>query len=271
MNKKFMRVISLILSVMMIFACAVTASADDGAAPAEKIEVEIRVEGVSKTLAEKEVKVDKLSTLKAAIDAAGLDVVYAEDGITIKSVKGESEVTTSKWQYAINGVIRTDKLTACVLEKDSEVILYNATEDAVIPSFDATDVAVGGVVVFNGTDKAGNVAPIKGATVKWEKGLSFSEYVTDSKGRILISDAAELYAGDHDVEIMKTNAYDVPEIVRMDDMEVEVPELEDVTSETKTFFEEAYDFLYSILKGVVEVWVFYINAIIGLFGGQPIA
>ncbi|MBR3589086.1 MAG: hypothetical protein IKL16_05940 [Clostridia bacterium] len=274
MNKKFTRVISAILSVMMIFACAVTASAEEGTtpAPAAKIEVEIRVEGLSKTLAEKEIEVDKLSTLKAAIDAAALDVVYAEDGLTIKSVKGEAEVTTSKWQYAVNGVIRTDKLNACVLENDAEVILYNATEDAVIPSFDATDVATGGVVVFNGTDKAGNVAPIKGATVTWQTSLlSSSTYTTDSKGRILISDTAELYEGEHDVSIMKTNAYDVPEIVRMDDMEVNVPKLENVGSgENKTLFEEIYDFFYSILKGVVEVWGFYINAILGLFGLPPI-
>lgn len=274
MNKKFTCVISLILSVMMIFACAVTASAEEVTTPAPeaKIEVEIRVEGLSKTLAETEVKVDKLSTLKAAIDAAKLDVVYAEDGLTIKSVKGEAEVVTSKWQYAVNGVIRTDKLNACVFEKDAEVILYNATEDAVIPSFDATDVATGGVVVFNGTDKNGNVAPIKGATVTWQASLlSSSTYTTDSKGRILISNTAELYEGDHDVSIMKTNAYDVPEIVRMDDMEVEVPKLENSgNSGPKTLFEEIYDFFYSILKGVVEVWGFYINAILGLFGLPPI-
>lgn len=270
MNKKLTRVISVILSAMMIFACAATASAEEGtaSAPVTKVEVEIRVEGLSKTLAETEVEVDRLSTLKAAIDAAKLDVLYAEDGLTIKSVKGEAEATTSKWQYAVNGVIRTDKLNACVLEKDSEVILYNATEDAVIPSFDATDVATGGVVVFNGTDKNGNVAPISGATVTWQTSLlSSSTYTTDSKGRILIADASELYAGEHDVTIMKTNAYEVPEIVRMDDMEIVVPELEDTGSSTsKTLFEEIYDFFASILDGVLDVWSFYINAILGLFG-----
>lgn len=272
MNKKFIRILSVMLSVMMIFACSVTASADAGETPpaADKVEVEIRVEGISKTLAEKEVKVDKLSTLKAAIDAAGLDVVYEADNVTIKSVKGEAEVSTSDWQYAVNGVIKTDKLNAVVIEKDTEVILYNATADAVIPSFDAKDVAEGGVVIFNGTDKAGNVAPIKGATVKWETKSGSSTYTTDSKGRILIADQAELYEGDHDVEIMKTNSHDVPEIVRMDDMEVNVPKLGAVDNTATSIFEEAYDFIFSILKGVVEVWMFYINAIIALFNGENI-
>ena len=47
-----------------------------------------------------------------------------------------------------------------------------------------------------------------------------------------------------------------------------VEELEDVQKEEKSFFDQIYDFFYSILKGVVEVWGFYINAILGLFGIQ---
>ena len=278
MNKKFIRVLSFVLSVMMLFACVITASADEGTTTTQQINVVIKVEGLSKNLAEKEFKVNKLSTVKAVIDAAGIDVVYAEDGITIKSVKGEGEIKTSKWQYAVDKVIQTAKINACVLEKDAEIILYNATEDAVIPSFDATDVATGGIVVFTGTDKAGNKSAITGATVKWqsEKGITglispkFSEYTTDSKGRIIISDVAELYEGKHAVEIMKTNAYDVPEVVRVGTIEVEVPKLDSTEVQNKTLFEEIYDMLYSILKGVIEVWSFYINAIIGLFGGQPL-
>ena len=269
MNKKFTRVISLILSVMMIFACAVTAGAEEAATPSSKIDVSIRVEGCEKNLDNKHFSVEKLTTLKAAIDAAGLEIVYAEDGLTIKSVKGEAEKTTSKWQYAVNGVIVKDKLNAFVLKENSEIILYNATEDAVIPMADATDAATGGVVTFYSVDSDGKKTGIAGATVKWEKGKTllgvseFSEYKTDAKGRILISDAAELRSGDHAVEIIKTNAYDGPEVVRMSNMKVNVPELENL-------FEEIYDFLYTILKGVVEVWGFYINAILGLFGLPPI-
>ena len=272
MNKKFIRILSAVLSVIMLFACAVTASADAGETPpaTSKVKVEIRVEGLSKTLAEKEITVDKLSTLKAAIDAAGLDVVYEADNVTIKSVKGESEVTSSDWQYAVDGVIKTNKLNELVIQDNIEVIIYNATTDAVIPSFDAKDVAEGGVVIFNGTDKSGNKAPIKGATVKWETKSGFSTYTTDSKGRILIADVAELYEGDHDVEIMKVNSNDVPEIVRMDDMEVNVPKLGAVDNSTTSIFEEIYDFIFSILKGVIEVWAFYLNAIIGFFQGEPL-
>ena len=277
MNKKFIRVLSFMLSVMMLFACVITASADE-ATTVQQVNVVIKVEGLSKNLTEKNIKVDKLSTVKAAIDAAGIDVVYAEDGITIKSVKGEGEIKTSKWQYAVDKVIQTAKINAYVLDKDAEIILYNATEDAVIPSFDATDVATGGIVVFTGTDKAGNKSVISGATVKWQssKGLTgllspeFTEYTTDSKGRIIISDVEELYEGKHAVEIMKTNAYDVPEVVRVGTIEVEVPKLDSTEVQNKTLFEEIYDMLYSILKGVLEVWSFYINAIIGLFGGEPL-
>jgi autonomous glycyl radical cofactor GrcA len=93
MNKKFIRLMSVILSVMVLFSCAVSASAEEGTepAPAEKIDVTVRVEGVDKNLADKEIIVDKNSTVKAVIDAASLDVLYAEDGVTIKSVKGGFE------------------------------------------------------------------------------------------------------------------------------------------------------------------------------------
>ncbi len=277
MNKKFIRVISLILSVMMIFACAVTASADDSTTAAEKIKVTIRVEGVKKNLAKEEINVEKLSTVKDAIDAAKLDVVYAEDGTTITSVKGEETVKTSKWQYAVNNVIVKDKVNACVLKENAEIILYNATEDAVIPLVNAEDAATGGVVTFYSKDKDGKEIGISGATIKWEKGKNllgiseFAEYTTDSKGRILISDATQLGSGDHAVEITKTNAYDVPEIVRMENFKAVVPSLDAVEGgETKTLFEEIYDFLYSILKGVLEVWSFYLNAIVGILGGGPL-
>ncbi len=273
MNKNFVRLISVLLSVMMFFTCAVATSAEEGTAPApqEKIEVSIRVEGLTKTLADKEVVIDKLSTVKAVIDAAGIDVVYAEDLITIKSVKGEAEVATSKWQYAVDGAIKTAAINAYALDKDAEIVLFNATEDAVMPSIVADEIAVSGVIQFNGTDKNGVTAPISGATIKWETKSGNATYTTDKAGKVYLTQA-ELSKGDHTVEISKLNVYDVPEVVRFDaGTEIEVPEVEDTVNAPKTLFEEIYDLLYSILKGVVEVWKFYINAIIGLFGGAPIA
>ena len=69
MNKKFIRIMSVLLSVMVLFSCAISASA------AEKINVTVRVEGISKNLADKELVVDKNSTVKEVIDAAMLDVL----------------------------------------------------------------------------------------------------------------------------------------------------------------------------------------------------
>ncbi len=270
MNKKFVRLVSVLLSVMVLFACAFTVSAEEGTtpAPAEKIDVTIRVEGLSKTLADKEIVVDKSSTVKAVIDAANIDVVYAEDSLTIKSVKGESTVTSSQWQYAVDGAIKMDAIDTYKLEDDAEIVLFNASTDAVMPSYNADEVAISGVITFTGTDKAGVVAPISGLTVKWETKSGDIKYTTDADGKIYLAQDA-LNAGKHTVEISKVNAYSVPTVVRFNaGTEIEVPELEDVEKEVKTLFEQIYDFLYSIFKGFVEVWSFYINAIVGLFGGK---
>ncbi len=268
MNKKFIRLMSVLLSVMVLFSCAVSASAEEGAepAPAEKIDVTVRVEGIDKNLADKEIIVDKLSTVKAVIDAANIDVLYAEDGVTIKSVKGEGEKITSKWQYAVDGVIKTAAVDTCVLEDDAEIILFNATENAVIPSINAEDIELSGVITFTGLDKNGVSAPIAGATITWEVGFGTKTYTTDKDGKIYLT-PDELKKGDHTVEISKVNEYKVPEVVRFNaGEEVEVEEYKGENKPSKTLFEEVYDFLYSILKGVVEVWTFYINTFLGLFG-----
>ena len=78
MNKKFIRLMSVLLSVMVLFTCAISASA------AEKIDVTVRVEGIDKNLADKELIVDKSSTVKDVIDAAGLGLGINNNLIGIK-------------------------------------------------------------------------------------------------------------------------------------------------------------------------------------------
>lgn len=262
MNKKFIRVISLLLSVMVLFTCAISVSAEE---TTEKIEVSIRVEGIEKTLANKEVKVDKDSTLKDVLETAALDVTYTAEG-QIASVKGEAVKTSSQWQYAVDGAIRSEDVAAYKLTADADVVVFNATQDAVIPSFSADEIELSGVITFVGTNRAGVKAPIIDAEVKWETKSGFSTYTTDKDGKIYLSQDV-LTKGDHTVEIMKKNAYGVPQIVRFDaGTEIEVEEVEANKKENLTMFEEIYNFFYSIFKGVVEVWSFYINAILGLFG-----
>lgn len=268
MNKKIIRLISILLSALVLFSCVITVSAEEAEAPApaEKIKVEIRVEGVEKTLADKEIKVDASSTIKDILEAAALDVTYTADG-AIASVKGENTVTTSVWQYAVDGAIKSEAVSSCKVEKDAEIIVFNATADAVIPSFDAEEIALSGVITFVGTDKSGTKAPIVNATVKWEVDSAFVSYTTDKNGRVYLAKDVLTTNEDHTIEIIKKNAYGVPMVVRFDaGTEVSVEELEDNAGEVKTLFEEIYDFFYSIFKGIVEVWGFYINAILGLFG-----
>lgn len=216
MNKKFIRLVSIMLSVMVLFSCMLTVSAEEGEAaePVEKIKVSIRVEGLEKTLADKEISVDKGSTVQSILDTAALDVTYTAEG-AVASVKGESTVTSSQWQYAVDGAIKTDAVSAYIVENDAGIILFNATQDAVIPSFDAEEVEISGVIKFEGTDKTGAKAPIANATVKWETKSGYVTYTTDKDGKIYLPQDV-LTKGDHTVEISKTNAYGVPMVVRFD-------------------------------------------------------
>ena len=270
MNKKFARVLSFILSVMMIFSCAIVASAD-GAPIDERITVTVRVEGLTKQLDKKTVVTDKSSTVKSIIDAAEVNVVYEMNSVTdIYAVKGETEATYSEWQYAVNGAIKTDAIDALRIDESCEIVLYNASPDAVFPTVDAEEVELSGVITFTGKDKDGVVAPIKDLKVQLETKSGDKVFTTDKSGKIYLSEEDLQKSGtsySHDIAISKTNDYNVPVVVRLDkNAEVEIPEYNGTSQSDRTLFEQVYDFLYEILKGVIDVWVFYLSAIGGLFG-----
>lgn len=266
MNKKFMRIISVILSVMMIFSCVITASAEETPST-ERIKVTVRVEGLSKQLAKVTVFADKSSTVKEIVDAASVKAVY-DDSLDIVSVKDEAEKSTSQWQYAVNGAIKTAAIDTVTIEGDAEIVLFNATSDAVMPSINAEDVELTGVITITGTDKNGASAPVADATVTWKINTTVKSFVTDAAGKIYLAEA-DITSGKHDITVSKVNQYNVPVVVRLDEgAEVDVPEFEEGEVTEKTLFEQVYDFLYSIFKGIIEVWVFYITAIGGLFGGE---
>lgn len=264
MNKKFLKVISLILSVMMILGCAITASADEGAP--ETIEVQIRVEGLSSQLLNRKVTARKSSTVKAIIDEAVIGVTYKTDSTEISSVMTEYSVTASKWQFAVDGVIKAESVDAVTVEKDCEIVLFNASPDAVMPSFDASEAASTGRILFEGTDKNGVKAPIADATVNWETSSGEETYKTDAKGYIYLP-AEVVTKGNHDVSIQKLNANNVPEVVRFDKgTQIEITELGEAVDNSKSVFVQIYEFIYDILKGVIEVWIFYFGEIAKLFG-----
>lgn len=267
MNKKFLKVISFILSVMMIFSCAIVASAEgDAPVVTERIRVRIRVEGLTSQLASKDVYVNKSSTVKAVIDGAGLDVFYAPDSLVINSVKSELAVTASKWQYAVDGAIRKEAIDAYTLDKNCEIVLFNASENAVMPSIVADDVASSGVLKINGTDKNGVVAPIADAEITWETKTGDKTFTTDAKGQIYLAED-DVTKGKHDVQIKKCDANNVPVVVRFDKgAELEVTDSVEAPIGGTSIFMQVYNFIYDILKGVIEVWAFYLSEIGKLLG-----
>ena len=266
MNKKFISILSLILSVMMVFSCAVVASAEGDEAVKEKISVTVRVEGLSKQIAKKTISVDASSTVKFIIDSANLDVVYETDSLKIKSVKTEAAVTGSEWQYAVNGVIRTEAIDSLVVAENSEIVLFNASTNAVFPKVNTDEIELLGVMTFIGTDKNGVQAPIADAAIKWEVDYAMNSYTTDKDGKIFLTQD-ELESGKHSIEISKLDEHNIPVVVRFDkNAEIDVPKFEAADKDGMSFFEQVYDFLYSILKGVIEVWAFYLGAIAKLFG-----
>ncbi len=256
MNKKLVKVLSVVLAVICMFSFAVT-----GFAAEDSYKVSIRVEGLEKQLAKKTYNAGANSTIKEIILACGIDAVLTDDGLSIKSVKGEETKAASKWQYAVDGKIETAAISDYIVEKNIELVVFNATEDAVMPSFNAEDIATGGIIEFIGLDKNGTEAPIAGATIVWEVKDSTQNFKTDEKGKIYLPvDALE--KGDHDIQISKVNADEIPTVVRFDnDMEIEVPEVETGSDGQTSFFDQIYNFFVSIFRGVVEVWGFYITEI----------
>ncbi len=270
MNKKFVKFLSLVLTVMVLFTCFITASATDEETPApeEKITVSLRVEGLTENLANKTVKVTKSSTVKEVLLSANISIEIAEDGKTITSILREGTVLGSVWQYAVDGVIKTEAIDTATIENDAKLVVFNAAENAVMPSFKADEIALSGVIEFIGTDKNGTTAPIANAKVSWETKSGDAMYTTDAAGKVYLSQDV-LSEGKHTLKISAVNDNNIPTVVRLEAGSfVDVPEVEGKDDEFQTFFEKAYNFLYSILKGVVEVWAFYISSIVGLFKGS---
>lgn len=265
MNKKIIKILSIVLSFIMLFGTALTVGAEgETPAPTEKVTVRIRVEGLSKNLTEKVLTFDKNITLKDLILNANLNAVISDDGKSINSVMLEGASTLgSVWGYAVDGVIGKETVDNYIVTKDINLVLYNATPDAVMPEVKYDEVETTGVVEFIGTDKDGNKAPIANASIIWN-GEARAEK-TDSDGKIYLG-KDEIKKGDYSVQISCVNENNIPKVVRFDkNAEVEIDDVKDKDSSDKNIFERAYDFLYSILKGVIEVWAFYIKALIGLF------
>ncbi len=256
MNKKILRIMSVILSVVMLFGCAVTASAASS-------KITVRVEGLNEYIDSDDQYITSEKTLREVLKAAEVDVVFAEGSDVILSVEGEEATEHSKWQVAVNGAIVNFDIDEYVIDSDSLVVLFNAAEDAVMPQIDDSELSSAGILVFNGIDKNGDTAPIGNLKVVWD---DVKTYTTDKDGKIYISENY-LAEGEHKIAISKVNGNKVSVIVRLDpDATVEVEAIEGTDKEETSTFDEIYSFFYDIFKGIVDVWVFFLSAIGGLLG-----
>lgn len=259
MNKKLVRVLSVVLSVVMLFSFAVVAGAKDTKA---RSKVVVRAEGITKYLDSDYMYISGATSLKEILEEIDLDVVFAEDSDAIISVENEEATEFSKWQVAVDGAIVTADFDEYIINEDSNVVVYNAAEDAVVPQIDDSELASTGVLVFNGIDKNGNSAPISGLKVVWDG----KNYTTDKDGKIYLS-LEQLEKGDHEVSISKVNSNKVPSVIRLaPETTIEVGEIETGNNGELSTFDEIYNFFYDIFKGIIDVWVFYLTEIGKLLG-----
>ncbi len=257
MNNKLVRVLSIVLSVVMLCSFAVVASAKDTKATGL---VPVIVEGLSETLEQDTRLLTSEKSLRAFLESLDY-VVFAEGSDAIVSVKDELATENSKWQVAVNDVIVTSAFSDFVVDGDDKVVIFNAAEDAVIVSFDKTELESAGILVFNGTDKNGNTAPVAGLKVVWDD----KNFTTDKDGKIYLS-KDNLEAGAHTVSVSKLNANKVPAVVRITADAIYVEEVEAEEKEEITKFDEIYKFFYDIFQGFVDVFMFFVTAIGGLLG-----
>lgn len=256
MNKKFLRVMGIILSVVMLFSFAVVANAATG-------KVTVRVEGIEGYINSASKYITSARTLKDILKEIDVDVVFADNSDEIISVEGEAATDNSKWHVLVNSAFVTSDFSSYIIDGETVIVLCNAAEDVVCPQIEDGELASSGILTFNGIDKNGDVAPLAGLKVIWDNATSFT---TDKDGKIYIP-IEYLEKGDHEIAISKVNADKVPTVVRLAKGEtVNVGEIDLEEKEEESSFQGIYDFFYSIFKGIVEVWAFYLSAIAGLLG-----
>ena len=256
-NKKLAKILSLFLATLFIFGAFGGVSVN----AADTVTVRLRVEGRSGNLTDKNVPVSAGSTVKQIIDSA-ITVTYVPDTNEIDTVQNEVSLANSSWQYAVNGVIKTAAVDSVVINENCEIVLFNGTTDCVYPVIDSTDFSSTGVLVFKGVNSSGTTAPIVGAFVKLGSGSNATSYVTDSEGKIYMS-KADFKEGTYPIQITAVSS-SVPTVVRFaadQTVKIEKNESQDTP---KTVFDKVYDFVYSILRGILDGWGFYFKEAVAL-------
>jgi hypothetical protein len=215
--KRFKRVLSVVLAVVMLCAIGVTASAE------QIISVSLRIEGIDNNLyfdtvdlylatGEKAVVIDLLKYIDGKAGAPDITITQGSYGDYVSSVDGLSEYANAEmdgWMFMVNGVSPDVGMSAYELLDGDVVVLYYSDAYGIgfqTPEVDIAKLLTTGLVTFTSRDTTYDedwnpvtvTNPVVGAGVQWDG----ESYETNEQGQI----AVPKVAGYHDVSIEK---YDV--------------------------------------------------------------
>ena len=202
--KKMRNTLAVLLTALLVFACALPAFA------AKDMLVFLSVDGISETLYEGSMTVPAGASVLDALKATGLEVVTAEgaDGLRVVSIAGDAEKTfggADGWYYDIG-------FDDCTVPMDKKAV--QATDSIHIYYADLT-VGFQKPVMDPALDKgyirfySGENTPVAGATMVIDGTYTF---VTDADGIVYLPE--ELCENVHSYTLERYTAQGLPTILR---------------------------------------------------------
>lgn len=225
-----------IISVAMAFTLASTSAITAFAADAEKITVNLRIEGINVCHLNEAFEVDKGLTVAELILLADklsdeITVEGADSGY-VTEVNGDPAGCYSGWDgwnYIVNNNTPNVGISDYILSDDDSVVLYFSDYPSFVPQINTSDLTSKGEISFT-AEKIDydpidfspiiTIIPLDDMKVFFDE----KEYVTDANGRITISDD-DYSVGKHSLQIEKRSNKGAPCVLRYaDDFTVEIYE-----------------------------------------------
>lgn len=229
MKRKTQKIISVILTAMLL--CAVTTTAF--ASESDTINVTLRIEAPESCLLYQsyEIAVDSTAAdliiyadeLEDSISVTGASMGYITD---VNGIYAGTYGGWDGWSYCVNGVSPDFGITDFSLSDGDELVLYYAAYPCYIPQIDTTNLSSGGVITFTALQTVydENWTPIYSTIPLTDMTVFFDEttYTTDENGQITLS-VSDRTVGKHSVQVQKNDSSGVPAVLRYaEDFTVEI-------------------------------------------------
>ena len=269
--KTLKKSVSLILALVMLMStcCAFASAASD-------IKVNVRVEGISDTLAYGNVTVPAGSSVLDVIKKADsvsskikVTIINGAYGAYVTAVNGEKEKTFGGydgWNYRVNGVSPSVSMDQYIVKSGAKIVLYYGDPYGKGMQYPVADTSMlgAGYLSFKSTDTIYDEygmpheveSVITGYVLEWGlEGGGTVDLYPDENGLVCI-DKSFLTKGEHSVQIIKTDDSGMPLVLRLaPDYTVNVTNIVGDKSENPAVnvIYQMKDFIEQIIQFIKEI------------------